>query len=198
MPTKSLVSSAGLRSGLQRVFAGTRIEDVPIPLAVVAADLVSQQEVVFRRGPIWAALLASSSIPGIWPPQRIGERLLVDGGVVNPVPSDVVAGMGAGLVIAVKLARQASATRLSSEATHTSDGGPSAVQTILRAVEIMQSSISRREVDTPTIEIDVVFQDVDLPGLRHFTRGRQFVPLGEEAARLALPRVVAALPWLQS
>jgi NTE family protein len=197
VPTTSLISSAGLRAGLQQVFGDTRIEDLPLPLGVVAADIISYQEVVFRRGPIWAALLASSSIPGVWPPQRIGDHLLLDGGIVNPVPTDVVAGMGAGLVIAVKLAKQVPSASLESEASDARAGGPSAIQAILRAVELMQGSISRNDVETPTIQIDVLFRDVDLPGLRHFPRGRRFVALGEEAARLALPRVVAALPWLR-
>ena len=51
-----------------------------------AQDILSRREIVFRRGLLWPALLASMAIPGIYPAQRIGEYVLVDGGVLNPVP----------------------------------------------------------------------------------------------------------------
>ena len=77
-----------------------RIEDLPIPLALVAADILTQQEVVFRTGLLWQAVMASLSIPGVYPALWIGEHLVVDGGVLNPVPVSVAAEMGAGVVVA--------------------------------------------------------------------------------------------------
>jgi NTE family protein len=60
-----------------------------VPLAVVAADLKSHREVVFRKGVVWRAILASMAIPAIFPAQRMGPLTLVDGGVVNTVPAGV-------------------------------------------------------------------------------------------------------------
>ena len=69
--------------------------------AVTAVDLIGGREAVLREGLLWQAVLASAAIPGVFPPQKIGDQLLVDGGVLNPVPSNVVADMGASIQIGV-------------------------------------------------------------------------------------------------
>ena len=74
------------------------------PLAIVAADISSGREVVFREGLVWAAVLASVASPGVYPAQRMGAYTLVDGGVVNPVPRDTVVAMGADVVWTTKWA----------------------------------------------------------------------------------------------
>ena len=76
--------------GLQALIAGTAIADtfgeLTVPLRVVAADLESGLEVVLASGPLRPALLASAALPGIFPPVRMGNAVLVDGAVVNLVP----------------------------------------------------------------------------------------------------------------
>ena len=84
IPFWSLISNRGLRGHIQELAGDTRIEDLPVPLALVAADISTQQELVLRRGLAWQAILASVSIPGIFPAQRIGPHVAVDGGVLNP------------------------------------------------------------------------------------------------------------------
>lgn len=80
-----------------------KIEDLPVPVAVVATDYYSGYPLVFRSGNILDALRASVSIPGVFTPMRYNETFLLDGGVSNPIPIDVVKKMGAGLTIAVNL-----------------------------------------------------------------------------------------------
>jgi NTE family protein len=76
--------------GLQAILAGTLVAEtfgeLKVPLRVVTADLESGAEVVFAAGPIRPALLASAALPGVFPPLRLGEAVLVDGAVVNLVP----------------------------------------------------------------------------------------------------------------
>ncbi len=79
------------------------IEDMPLPFAAVATDLFTSEEVVFKSGSIMQALRASISIPGIFTPVHSGTRYLVDGGLVNPMPMNVVREMGATHVIAVNI-----------------------------------------------------------------------------------------------
>ncbi len=79
------------------------IEDLPVPLGIVATDFDTGRPVVFRRGNLLAAIRASVSIPGIFTPTVSGRSLLIDGGVANPLPIDVVRSMGADLTIAVSL-----------------------------------------------------------------------------------------------
>lgn len=78
-------------------------EDFLIPVKMVATDLYSGEEVILDSGNIIDAVRASIAIPGILTPVRRGDQLLVDGGLVNPVPVDVARDMGADVVIAVNL-----------------------------------------------------------------------------------------------
>ena len=81
----------------------TRIEDLPIPLGIVATDYDSGHPVVFRNGNLLEAIRASVSIPGVFTPARFGGALLLDGGVADPLPIDVAEDMGVDLTIAVSL-----------------------------------------------------------------------------------------------
>lgn len=75
--------------------------DLPTPFRAVAADATTGEQVVLDRGNLAEALRASMSIPGIFSPVQVGDRLLIDGGVANNIPVDVVREMGADIVIAV-------------------------------------------------------------------------------------------------
>jgi NTE family protein len=86
---------------LIRSHVGQRIESLPRPFAAVATDLRSGTEVVLREGDVLEAIRASIAIPGLFTPQRWRGRLLVDGGLTNPLPVDVARQLGAQFVIAV-------------------------------------------------------------------------------------------------
>lgn len=79
------------------------IENLSIPFASVATELVTGREVWFRSGPLVDAVRASISLPGVLAPVQINDKWLVDGGIVNPVPISVCRAMGADVVIAVNL-----------------------------------------------------------------------------------------------
>lgn len=200
-----LMSNRSLRQYLQQLGGDRNIEDLPIPLAIVAADLEEQREVVFRRGPLWLATLATISIPGVFPALRIGGRTLVDGGILNPVPTTVVGAMGADAVVAVRLSSPQRGPLTEVEAVEDRAKSPSALSAIVRSLEIMQSRIGSDPPETPTISITPVLDDLprgtavdDLPGasLRRFSAGRRYIDAGIEAAEAALPMLAAAFPWL--
>lgn len=88
---------------LIRPYVGERIEDLPLPYAAVATDLRLGTEVVLRRGSVLEAVRASAAVPGLFTPERLSGRLLVDGGLVNPLPVDVARRLGAEFVIAVSV-----------------------------------------------------------------------------------------------
>ena len=97
---------AGLLHGLRalefvRPYFGETIEDLGIPYAAVATDLRSGDEVSLSRGGVFDAVRASIAIPGIFTPWRVGGCLLVDGGLVNPVPVSTARALGAEFVIAL-------------------------------------------------------------------------------------------------
>ena len=84
---------------------------LPIPFRCVAFDLKSHEEVVLRSGRLAQAMRASMAIPGAFKPVRINGMLLVDGGMINNLPVDVVRDMGADIVIAVDLQQKKHDTR---------------------------------------------------------------------------------------
>jgi NTE family protein len=85
----------------QRLLGVAQFRELSLPFRAVATDLNNGGEVVLDSGHLLQALRASISIPGLFSPVWIGRRLLVDGGLVNPVPVNVVRGMGAEVVISV-------------------------------------------------------------------------------------------------
>ena len=104
-PTRMGLLGARKREALLRELLGDRtFADLRIPCAVTATDLVSGRVVVITEGPLVPAIMASTAIPGIFPPVVRGAELLVDGGVLNNVPVDVAEALGAQRVIAVQLA----------------------------------------------------------------------------------------------
>lgn len=73
--------------------------DLPIPFACVATNIVTGEEVVLRSGSVPTAMRASMAIPGVFSPVTIGDMVLVDGGLANNFPSDVLREMGADIII---------------------------------------------------------------------------------------------------
>lgn len=194
----AILSSSTLRDGIRRVSHDQDFEELRLPLAIIAADIVSGREVVFTSGKLWPAVLASMAIPGIYPPVPIGEYMLVDGGVVNPVPGDAVSNMGADTVIAVKLGRRAVEDPVDLVSSDPSGRPPLLVQTINRSIDIMQGKIVTESAAASTITIEPVFPAIAGWGLRAFSEGRAFIESGRQAAESALPRLAAAaIPWLR-
>ena len=77
--------------------------DLPIPFGCVATDMITGEEVVLRSGSVPTAMRASLAIPGVFSPVTIGDKVLVDGGLVNNFPADVLKEMGADIIIGVEV-----------------------------------------------------------------------------------------------
>ncbi len=102
-PGTGLIPGKRVFKMLSAYYKDLRIEDLPIPYCAVAADVRTGEEVRFTKGRVIDAVRASVAIPGILTPHKYKGRVLVDGGIVNPVPVNVVREMGADIVIAVDL-----------------------------------------------------------------------------------------------
>lgn len=98
-----LLSNEPLAEVVRGELGDVRIEDAPIPLAIVAADIHTGDAVVLREGPLALAVQASAAIPGIYAPVRLEGRTLVDGGIVENVPVRPLREMGADIVVAATL-----------------------------------------------------------------------------------------------
>ncbi|CAD5366480.1 Esterase [Rubrivivax sp. A210] len=102
-PTRGLIRGEALARFVREHTKGRSIEQLPLPLGIVATDLDSGAAILFQRGDTGAAVRASSAVPAVFQPVKIGEREYVDGGLVSPVPVRSARQMGAELVIAVDI-----------------------------------------------------------------------------------------------
>ncbi len=171
-PGRGLIRGEALARYVRDNTGGRTIEQLPLPLGIVATDLDSGEGMLFQRGDLGTAVRASSAVPAVFQPVRIGSREYVDGGLVSPVPVRFARQMGAELVIAVDIST-------------TPDGNPTGdmMRLLLQTFAIMGRSINRFELK----EADVVLR----PKLRgqssaDFTLRRQTIDAGREAATAAL------------
>jgi NTE family protein len=104
VPKIGFISGDKVKELIRLLTHGKSIEQLAVPLSIVATDLEKGERVVFQQGPIDQAVRASISIPGIFVPERIDGRIYVDGGVIDRVPITVVKTMGADFIIAVDVA----------------------------------------------------------------------------------------------
>ena len=102
LPTiKALIAGRKVEKKLRQIIATERFSDLPIPFAAVATDLNTGEAVVMQEGDLISAVRASMAIPGVFSPVERDGRVLIDGGLVNPVPVSVCRALGADVVIAV-------------------------------------------------------------------------------------------------
>ncbi|NHJ31458.1 MAG: patatin-like phospholipase family protein [Asgard group archaeon] len=94
-----LISPKNIRKLIQQNMEFTRIEETQVPLYIIGTDVKSGQEVVFNKGLAMEALMSSVAIPGVFPPQRMEDYSIVDGGIVNNAPISTACRLGAERVV---------------------------------------------------------------------------------------------------
>lgn len=155
------------------------IEAMALPLGIVATNLGSGQGVLFRRGDTGLAVRASSAVPAVFLPVKIGNQEFVDGGLVSPVPVRYAREMGADVVLAVDI-------------SSAPEGNPSGdpIQILLQTFAIMGKSINGWELK----EAEVVVRP-SLAGMRSgdFAGKQRAIQAGRAAMQAALPQLRAAL-----
>ena len=92
---------SAIEAFLARLFGDRRIEELALPFAVVAINLRTLRADVIRSGPLLDAVMASITIPLVFPPRRLGDDYYIDGGLLDPLPTSVVEAMGARTVMAI-------------------------------------------------------------------------------------------------
>jgi NTE family protein len=138
-----LIKGDALQNQVNKLVKNRLIEQMEIPLGIVATDLQTGDPILFRRGDTGQAVRASSAVPGIFSPTRILNREYVDGGLSSPVPIRFAKQMGADIVIAVNI---------SSDPNDQTFNGPLSV--LLQTTTIMGKSITLFEL--PLADVVVV------------------------------------------
>jgi NTE family protein len=155
------------------------IEQMPVKLGIVATNLSSGEGVLFQRGDTGTAVRASSAVPAVFLPVRIGNQDYVDGGLVAPVPVHYARQMGAEVVIAVDI----------SAAPEGNQAGDT-LQVLLQTFAIMGKSINSYELR----DADIVVRPALVGfGSADFASRRKAIAAGREAMQRLLPQLKAAL-----
>ena len=144
-----LIKGDALQAMINREVKNRLIEQMRMPLGIVATDLQSGKGVLFRRGDTGIAVRASCSIPGVFQPAAIQGREYVDGGLVAPVPVQYAKQMGATVVIAVSI---------SNEPGQQNASGTLGV--LQQTISIMQQSINSYELQGAEIVIQPKLQQM--------------------------------------
>lgn len=155
------------------------IEQMPVSLGIVATDLNSGQGVLFQRGDTGTAVRASSAVPAVFLPVKIGSHEYVDGGLVSPVPVRYARQMGAELVIAVDIS--------SAPEGNPADGQ---LQILLQTFAIMGKSINSYELREADLVVRPALVGV---GSADFTARRRAIEAGRVAMQRLLPQLRAAI-----
>jgi NTE family protein len=134
-PGRGLIRGEALARFVREHTGGRTIDQMKLPLGIVATDLDSGEPILFRLGDTGAAVRASSAVPAVFQPVRISGREYVDGGLVSPVPVRFARQMGATLVLAVDISQAP-------------EGGPTGdpFKMLLQTFAIMGKSINRLEL----------------------------------------------------
>ena len=148
-------------------------DDLNIPFRAVAADIENGEAVILQHGELVKAIRASMSIPGVFAPMEIDGRILVDGGIANNIPIDVVRQMGADIVIAVNIG-----THLRSREDLVS---PVAITAQVMTIMIQRNSMSQIATLGPD---DVLIEPrLGSLGTSDFSRAKESIAIGEKEAK---------------
>ena len=198
LPRRGLFEGQKVSEYLRGHLGERTFDDLRMPLALIAVDLDGGQEVVLREGRVVDAVRATIALPGVLAPVEREGRTLVDGGVLNNLPADVVRRMGADLVVAVDVTSDGGTTSLVVEALrrrrYIPNGLVGTLEVLYRTLVVMMEEIQRHRL--AQAHPDVVIRPPIPPGvtvLTGFSRAAEIVAAGEQAAREALPRVRALL-----
>jgi len=176
-------------------FLGDRtFDDLSISLTVIATDLNTGQQVHLNHGRVADAVHATIALPGILAPVERNGQLLVDGGILNNLPTDVARDMGADVVVAVNVVPDDQTEYVLDQGTHHRwhiPGGLSdAASVMMRSIQVMRIELDRRRLEeTPP---DVMLQPAissQVGILTGFTCAEEIIAAGEAAAREALPQI---------
>jgi NTE family protein len=171
-PTRGLIRGEALARYVRAQTGNKLIEQMALPLGIVATDLSDGSPILFQTGDTGAAVRASSSVPAVFQPVKIGAREYVDGGLVAPVPVRFARQMGAELIVAVDI----------SEPPEAKPPGD-AMRMLLQTFSIMGRSINNFELR----EADVVMRPrLDGVGSADFTARKRSIQAGREAAMAML------------
>jgi len=175
-------------------------DELPIPFAAVATDISNGREVVLRHGIVWKALRASGSVPVMFEPYLLDGRYLIDGGITNPLPTDILIENDVDLIISCSVNSVYSLSKKPGDKPHPENGTEKSsakapkrygiINALTRTIGIMSATNTLNKARLADIDIR---PDVDYIDWTDFHRGAELLHEGEEAAKKAMPAIIELL-----
>lgn len=176
-----LLEGAKIKEVIRLLTKQKRIEELPIPTAIVATNLNRGTRKIFTTGSIADAVRASISIPGIFVPEKINGEYYIDGGVTDRIPVTVVKEMGADIIIAVDVSHQAVVYPTTS-----------IFDVIFQAIDIMGREVLKQQV----VHTDVLLKPpVGQYSTTMFAKADEIIRLGEEYTRREIAQIMDCIQY---
>ncbi len=183
IPDNGFIKGEKLEEFINKTLKDTPIEKLKIPFYAVTTDIQNGKEVVFGSGNTGRAVRASCSIPGIFRPVKIADKMYVDGGVVSPVAVNAARRLGADVVIAVDIS--ANVEGVQPEGT---------IENLLQSISIMYSKLASIQLSNADV---VIRPNVGHIASGDFSRKHEAVLEGEKAALEVLPDINSIIARLK-
>ncbi len=183
-PRKGLIKGDKIESYFRELFEEKKFSDLKKPLFVVACDLNNFQEVVFNKGDLARAVRASISIPGIFMPVINKDRVLVDGGVLDNLPVQIMENQGADTIIAVNLEAEKIKNKVyeSAVSEKNSKEVPNIIETLLKTYVMITSVPLENIFQNPKNSI-IISPPLEEIKIQNFNKANQAIEIGYKAAK---------------
>jgi NTE family protein len=183
-PWNGLIKGNATLKYLAKQFNNATFADTKIPFYVVAADVLSGEEIVFQEGYLAEAVRASIGMIGIFSPYQLNGHYLIDGGAVNPVPATILAEKGANIIIASSVIPSIEEERARGQTAARQQRHPN----FLGVLSSMMAIMEREIVKTRMSPVDVLIRPrVEIYTSMDYDKAEDFIRLGREATARELP-----------
>ncbi|MDP2926174.1 MAG: patatin-like phospholipase family protein [Nanoarchaeota archaeon] len=180
-----LVKGNKIHDLLKDELGNIEFKELKIPLYVTSFDIGNNREVIFHKGSVIKAIRASISIPGLFIPVENKKRILVDGGVIDPIPTEILRRNKADIVIAVNVnSMRLKNPVLNEEAVNRNDYKkiPSMIRSASRSMQVIISESSKYDLDDKKADF-IININTEKIGTLDFTKAKEAIKLGENTAK---------------
>ena len=180
-PKKSLIKGQKVEKYINFMIQNKGFQDLKKNFKIVSTNLANGEEVILDKGDLTKALLSSISVPGIFPPVKINEKYLVDGGLIDNTPANLIEKMGADLIIAVDLTIK--------QETVLKDPGTFSV--LMQSYEILRSQKVENNLKNVKKRLIVIMPETrKIADSFKFYNMARFIESGEKATEKVLPQIM--------
>lgn len=181
------INGSKFHNYLKKSFNNKTFADTKLPIQILATDLISGSSHVFKEGDLATAVRASTSIPIVFKPVSLGEKILVDGGLSSPIPGNLLKKMGAEIIIGVNLYHKNEFIKKKLSMT----------KIALRSTRIAIHNLAKRDLQICDIkiELDVSSYSEESSLSQYFTKkiAEQIIKIGEKETDKLIPKIKALL-----